>query len=180
MNPAVFFVGLVVLVGAGLFAGRRAFAASPAEPGAEDYPLTLDEIYAKWGAQFGVDARLLRAIAQTESSENPGAVNAADNESIGLMQVLCRPDGAGGCTNKLNVEGWTEATRDRLLDPEFNVYIGAQIIAWNIGQFGVQKGIATYNAWDQRSAPAAGPFKNQVYVNKVLKKARALGYELPA
>ena len=137
---------------------------------------TLDSIYQKYGAQFGVDWRLLKADAQHESGENPSAVNEADNESIGLMQILCRPDGTGGCANKLNVDGWSDATREKLLDPDFNVYIGAQIMAANIKAYGVLKGIAVYNAWDQHTAPAAGPFKNQAYVVDVLRRAAKLGW----
>lgn len=138
----------------------------------------MDELYKKHGAAFGVDWRLLKAIAQVESSERADAVNAADKESIGLMQVLCQPDGQGGCRNKLNVQGWPETTRAKLLDPDWNVYIGAQILAWNIRTYGLPKGIAVYNAWDQRHAPTAGPFKNQAYVDKVRAKARALGLEV--
>ena len=52
------------------------------------------------------------------------------------------------------------------------------LLAWNISTFGLLRGIAVYNAWDQRSAPAAGPFKNQAYVDKVRAKARALGLEI--
>lgn len=138
----------------------------------------MDELYKKHGAAFGVDWRLIKAHAQVESSENPAAINRADNESIGVMQILCRPDGKGGCANKLNVRGWKETTREKLLDADWNIYIGAQILAWNIAQFGVLKGIAVYNAWDQRNAPAAGPFKNQSYVDKVRAKARSLGMEI--
>lgn len=147
-------------------------ARSPAAPGGS----MLDDLYQRYGEKFGVDWRLIKAIALHESDENPLAVNHADNESIGLMQVLCRPDGRGGCLNRLNVEGWSETTREKLFDPEWNVYIGAQILADNIRAYGVAKGIAVYNAWDQHTAPTLGPFKNQGYVNEVLSRARALGY----
>ena len=137
---------------------------------------TLDDLYRQYGSAFGVDWRLVKAIAQRESGENPAAVNERDNESIGVMQVLCRPDGRGGCSNRLNVDGWPDTTREKLLDADWNIYIGAQILAWNIATFGVAKGIAVYNAWDQHTAPTAGPFKNQAYVNDVISKARALGW----
>lgn len=104
----------------------------------------------------------------TESRLNPNAVNAADNESIGLMQVLCRPDGLGGCSNKFNVDGWSEATRKKLFDPRFNIRIGAQILAWNIRTYGLPKAIAVYNRWAERTALVAGPFENQSYVDAVL------------
>jgi soluble lytic murein transglycosylase-like protein len=138
----------------------------------------FDEIYRKHAAEFGVDWRLLKAIAQVESSENPLAVNAADRESLGLMQILCQPDGQGGCRNRLNVTGWRHTTRERLLDADWNVYIGAQVLAWNIEKYGLPRGIAVYNAWDQRSAPIDGPFRNQGYVDRVIAKARALGMAL--
>ncbi len=138
----------------------------------------FDSIYQRHGVALGVDWRLIKAHAQVESAENPAAINKADNESIGLMQILCRPDGKGGCSNRLNVSGWRETTRAKLLESDWNVFIGAQILAWNIGQYGTLKGIAVYNAWDQRNAPKAGPFKNQVYVDKVRAKARALGLEI--
>jgi len=129
---------------------------------------SMDDLFRKWGAVYGVDWQLLKSIAVTESRLNPDAVNAADNESIGLMQVLCRPDGGGGCSNGLNVDGWSEATRKKLFDPRFNIKIGAQILAWNIRTYGLPKAIAVYNRWAERTSPVAGPFQNQLYVDAVL------------
>src|SRR5581483_131071 len=177
---AAFVVGLVIAarsarvsVGA---TGARASASDVAIDTVEQTFSSLDDLYRKYGAQFGVDWRLVKAIAQHESGENPDAVNSADNESIGLMQVLCRPDGQGGCKTKLNVDGWSATTREKLLDPDWNVFIGAQILATNIEAYGVAKGIAVYNDWKMHNAPAAGPFANQAYVNDVLAKAAALGW----
>jgi soluble lytic murein transglycosylase-like protein len=171
--------GLAALY-AGAALGRTSSGASGASSSFLDVGESLlsgfDAIYQQWGAAFGVDWRLVKAIAQHESAENPDAVNPTDNESLGLMQVLCRPDGKGGCANRLNVEGWPTITRAALLDPSTNVYIGAQILEANIAAYGVPKGIAVYNAWDQHTAPAAGPFKNQAYVDDVLRRAAALGY----
>ena len=115
---------------------------------------------------------MLKAVARKESRLDPNAVNNADNESIGLMQVLCRPDGQGGCANGLRVDGWNEATREKLFDPEFNIRIGAQILAWNIRKYGMPKAVAVYNRWAERSSPAAGPFKNHSYVAAVLGNHR--------
>jgi soluble lytic murein transglycosylase-like protein len=135
-----------------------------------------DAIYQQQANAFGVDWRLVKAIAQHESAENPDAVNASD-PSYGLMQVLCTDDGSGGCANAFNIAGWPpDAGAQGLLDPATNVYYGTQILAANIAAYGVPKGIAVYNSWDQHTAPAAGPFKNQAYVDDVLSKARALGY----
>lgn len=55
----------------------------------------LDALYARHGKEKGVDPTLLKALAITESSEDPRAVNPAD-PSVGLMQILCVPNGAGG------------------------------------------------------------------------------------
>jgi soluble lytic murein transglycosylase-like protein len=177
---AAFVIGLVlaarktsVTVGA---EDAQASAADVAIATVEHFVMSLDELYQKHADAFGVDWRLVKAIAQHESHENPDAVNPRDNESIGIMQILCRPDGQGGCLNKLNVEGWNETTRVKLFDADWNVYIGTQILADNIDRYGVAKGIAVYNAWDQHVAPTAGPFKNQAYVNDVLKRATALGW----
>lgn len=172
---------MAAAVGVGLAAaaaGARA-ASSPAEgpapaPAAPGGP--YDDLYRKYGAQFGIDWRLVKAHAMVENKpQDPQAVNYEDDESIGLMQVLCKPDGRGGCANKFNVQGWKQTTRQKLFDPDWNVYIAAQILAWNIKKYGWPKGSAVYNAWDQHTAPAAGPFKNQSYVNAVQRAAAKLG-----
>src|SRR6185503_19269081 len=110
------------------------------------------DLFRKWGAVYGVEWRLLKAVAITESRLNPDAVNTRDKESIGLMQVLCHPDGAGGCSNRLNVDGWSGATRKKLLDPHFNIRIGTQILAWNIRTYGMPRAIAVYNRWAERTS----------------------------
>jgi soluble lytic murein transglycosylase-like protein len=130
---------------------------------------SLNDLYKKHGRQKGVDWRLLKAIARVESSENPQAFNPND-PSIGLMQVLCRADESGKCTNKLNVQGWPPEDGTELFDPDYNLHIAAQILAWNIDQFGMPKGIAVYNAWKARHAPDEGPFPNQGYVDKVMRE----------
>lgn len=129
----------------------------------------LDSIFSEIGAKRGVDPLLLKAIATVESSLQARAVNPRDNESIGLMQILCVPDGKGGCSNTFKIQGWETITREKLFDPRTNVDMGAQILGWNLKTYGYPKGIAVYNAWDQRNAPAKGPFKNQAYVDKVIK-----------
>jgi soluble lytic murein transglycosylase-like protein len=166
---------LIAAGGLGLAVAATVARRAQASEG-DDVVGAFDALYQKHARAFGVDWRLAKAIAQHESAENPDAVNAADNESLGLMQVLCRPDGAGGCKNKLNVQGWAGVTRELLLTADYNVYIGTQILAYNIATYGVLKGIAVYNAWDQHEAPRAGPFKNQAYVDDVLRRARELGW----
>lgn len=187
MPPSFLFLCACAAL-AGLALAARNMRVSVGEQGAQetlaDYAIdnaqglvmSLDDLYQRHGLAFGIDWRLVKAIAQHESGENPTAVNSADNESIGIMQVLCRPDGQGGCKNRLNLPSWKDATREKLLDADFNISIGAQILASNVRIYGVPKGIAVYNAWDQHTAPTAGPFKNQRYVNDVLRRAHALGW----
>jgi len=134
---------------------------------------TLDDLYQRHGKQKGLDPMLLKAIAQVESSENPNAKNPAD-PSVGLMQVLCVPDGSGGCKNKFNIKGWPPDSEKALYDPDLSLHFGAQILKWNLDTYGMPKGIAVYNNWSARQDPQEGPFRNQGYVDKVLGKYYAL------
>lgn len=168
-----FVIAALIGVVAAVFGSKKVNAA--------DTPKVVDStpfegLFKKYGLKYGVDWRLLSGIAFVESSYRPEAVNYADNESIGLMQILCKPNGSGGCSNKFNITGWEGVKRRDLFSSERNIDLGAQILAWNISNYGVQKGIAVYNAFDQRTAPANGPFKNQTYVNRVLMRAKELGY----
>ena len=164
---------LIALAAAFFFASHPVGASPLLAETADVNPPSIDDLLKKWSAVYGVDWQLLRAVALKESRLNPRAVNLADRESIGLMQVLCRPDGRGGCGNRLNVDGWSEATREKLFDPDFNIRIGAQILAWNICTYGMPKAIGVYNRWAERRSPVAGPFENQSYVDAVLANYRS-------
>ena len=135
----------------------------------EDQGVTyLDDIYRQYGTMNGLDWKILKAIATVESNENPGAAG-SDGKSFGLMQVRCDASCPGcKCHNNLNVVGWSEATPERLTDPDYNVKIAAQVLAWNMEHYGYERGIAVYNSWAARNDPANGPFRNQSYVDKVL------------
>ena len=135
--------------------------------------MSLDDLYKKHGKRHGLDWRLLKAIAQVESNEDPQAKNQAD-PSFGLMQILCQDDGMGSCKNKLNILDWPPASKSELFDPDYSLHIGAQILSWNINQYGLDKGIAVYNSWSARHAPNDGPFPNQGYVDKVWAKYTAI------
>jgi soluble lytic murein transglycosylase-like protein len=131
--------------------------------------IPLEASFRKIGLEKNVDWRLLAAIAKTESDFNSKAVNKDDNESLGLMQILCKPDGKGGCSNTLNLPEWKGITREKLFDVETNLRIGAGIIAENISRYGMPRAVAAYNRYAERLSPQYGPFKNQAYVNKVLQ-----------
>jgi soluble lytic murein transglycosylase-like protein len=134
----------------------------------------FDALYTATGARYGVDAKLLRAIAIVESGENPSAFNDADvpgyGGSTGLMQVMCDANGPDSrCRNNLPaVKGWPPLAKE-LYDPETNLDFAAQILAWNIRQYGTLRGIAVYNRWDSRNDPPEGPFGNQNYVDRVMQ-----------
>lgn len=133
----------------------------------------FDALYREAGAAYGVDWLLVKAVAIVESGENPRAENRRD-PSVGLMQLHCADDAQGHCTNRFDIEGWAGITRERLLDPRTNVRLGAQILAWNLRTFGLERGIAVYNSWAARRAPSGRPLPNQSYVSKVLRVYRNL------
>jgi soluble lytic murein transglycosylase-like protein len=138
-----------------------------------DPEITLDYLYERHGLQKGVDWMLLKAIARVESSENPRAKNPLD-PSIGLMQILCQPDGQGGCKNRFHILDWPPESEAALYDPDLNIHFGSQILAWNVQTYGLKKGVAVYNCWDSRLDPASGPFRNQRYVDKVFREYSAI------
>lgn len=139
----------------------------------------LDFFYQDVGTRHGVDPLLLKAIAMVESSENPEAVNPSD-PSYGLMQILCRADcPTCPCKNRFNIQGWDQATPETLMDVRFNLDLAAQILRWNIDNFGFVQGIAVYNRWESRNDPSNGPFGNQGYVDKVLANFFNLGGAIP-
>jgi len=131
----------------------------------------LNELYTIEGNRHPhLSPELLKAIAQVESSECVQAVNLGD-PSFGLMQVRCVPGPRGQCLNdRPQIEGWTDMTIKKLFNPEVNLKIAAQILEWNIANFGYHQGIAVYNSWSARKDPAEGPFRNQGYVDKVLQQ----------
>ena len=163
---------VLFLAAAGVLSTMRQTAAEIREVTAMD-KVEFDVLYSKYGKRYGVDPKLLKALAITESSENPNAVNPAD-PSAGLFQILCVPDGKGGCANQFNIEGWPPPDRQRLFDPDYNTMLAAQIISWNISTYGFKRGIAVFNRWKSRFDPPNGPFGNQSYVDKVLKNFRGL------
>ena len=117
----------------------------------------FDRIFKKYDTKK-VKANLLKAVAIVESGLNPDAVNLND-PSFGLMQILFTG------SNKLFVNGWETASAKKLLEPGFNVYIGAQILNWNIEKYGFFRGIICYNNWSARSGVV--PYKSLIYFLKI-------------
>lgn len=92
--------------------------------------------------RYGVDARLLYAVASVESSLNPNVIN-RDNPygssyDIGLMQIN------SSHLPKLSKYGITEVA---LLDACTNMHVGAWILAGNFARYGVTwEAVGAYNA----------------------------------
>lgn len=135
-----------------------------------------DVLFQKHGAAHGVDWRLLKAIATVESHLNPRAEN-PDGLSAGIMQIHCAPAHGATCSNRFDLAAWPPANRAQLYDPDYNIAIGAQILAWNIEHLGLARGIAAYNQWGARKTPRGKLFPNQYYVDKVLYTYRQLQRE---
>lgn len=88
-------------------------------------PPAFDACFDLHGATYGVDPQLLRAMARTESSMRPEAMNlshasATGSVDIGLMQINSR------WLPQLQRYG---ITRDALRDPCTNIEVGAWILA---------------------------------------------------
>jgi soluble lytic murein transglycosylase-like protein len=101
-------------------------------------------------ARYGIDARLLHAIAQQESSLNPHAVNRsqiapADSVDIGLMQINSR---------WLPILARHGISESDLLNPCTNIQVGAWILAQSFLRHGpTWEAVGAYNAGCARLPP---------------------------
>lgn len=115
---------------------------------------SLERCFNLASQNYGIPVNLLKAIAKTETSFNPYAININKNKSydMGIMQINST------WLPKLGRIGVTQAD---LFDGCKNIQIGAWILASNIKQYGFNtKAIGAYNS------PTA---KNQeIYARKVL------------
>lgn len=109
-----------------------------------------DALFAKYGKQYGVDPRLLKAIAVKESGLNPDAVSPANKNGTrdhGLMQHNSRYLADRGLT-----EDWA--------NPERSIEEAAKLLRRNIDASGgdVRGGVRRYNG----SGPAAEAYADDV------------------
>lgn len=107
---------------------------------------------------YKVDPWLLMAIAKTESSFNPNAVNKANKNGstdYGLMQIN---------SFWLKTLKQHNITKDDLLEPCVSIFVGAWILSENIKQFGYNiDGIGAYNA--PRNVKIRRNYASKVYAN---------------
>lgn len=119
---------------------------------------TLNDLYKKWGELRGIDWKLLKAIAQTESSENPN-VTGDDGRSIGLMQVQF-----------LIGEAYAGVTcLDELFDVDKNIEAGSGYLQHLLSKYSLEGAIQAYNLGETKFNKGS---TSPAYLAKVLK-----GYE---
>lgn len=84
--------------------------------------------------------------------------------SWGLMQVM------GGVLRERGFKGWITNIVD---DIEAQVEFGCRHLSRFIARYGLEEGVAAYNAGSPRRVGATGKLVNQDYVDKVLEFAEA-------
>ncbi|WP_080421331.1 lytic transglycosylase domain-containing protein [Burkholderia ubonensis] len=117
------------------------------------------------GEHYGIDHRLLKAIAIVESRMNPKAVgkNANGTVDVGLMQIN------SSHFPRLQRKGITPEKLQR--DPCTSVLAGAEILADFIGRHGYTwRAVGAYNAGSGRGREQA----RKTYAGKVARKYREI------
>ena len=101
--------------------------------------LDMENCWEIAGDRYQIDPILLYAIAEQESSLNPEAINARENdEDVGLMQInsFWYPH-----LESFNIE------REDLFDPCTSILVGAYVLAISIQSFGYTwEAVGAYNA----------------------------------
>ncbi|PHM25088.1 lytic transglycosylase domain-containing protein [Xenorhabdus budapestensis] len=122
--------------------------------------------------KFLIDHRLLIAIAEVESSMNPGAIGYNKrngkiiSEDVGLMQIN------SSWLPKLESMGITR--RELLENPCQNIHVGAWILASNISANGVNwESVGAYNAgFKNANAPFRMKYARKVYARYLILTGR--------
>ena len=105
-------------------------------------------IYERYGKQYGISPKLLKAIAKVESGEQPGIVG-DDGESIGLFQI--QP--------KWHAQRLKEG--ESLLDPEVNTRIACEILTELMDKYGTLDEVLT--AYNCGHDTGSREYANRVY-----------------
>ena len=128
-------------------------------------------------ARYGIDARLLYAIAQQESSLDPQAINRSHAErtgsvDVGLMQVNSR------WLPVLARHGIREAD---LLEPCTNLRVGAWILAQNFQRYGATwEAVGAYHAGCTQLRPNECAVTRARYATAVFHHLQGVASRAPA
>lgn len=129
--------------------------------------------FAEAAHEYAVPEELLRAIAQVESSNKPGAVNRNTNGSAdyGLMQIN---------SSWLTALAKWNITKDVLLmDACLNIKVGAWILANNIQRMGYNwDAIGAYNAGCRATNKTVCATKRNTYSNKVYRALMSIDVQV--
>lgn len=113
-----------------------------------------DQNFKDAGEQYEINYLLLKAIAQTESRQNPNAVNCANKNGscdYGIMQV-----------NSIHFPMLQKhgISAEQLFDEKINIYVGAWVLKGCISRYGFTA--STLNCYN-------GKINGNDYYRKVLK-----------
>lgn len=127
----------------------------------ETAPSSFDELLNQAAAKEGIDASLLKAVAQTESGLDAGALSSAGAK--GVMQLMDATARELGVTNSF--------------DPAQNIAGGAKYLKQMLTRYGgdVKRALAAYNAGPGTVDSFGGvpPYaETQAYVEKILRTVR--------
>ncbi len=133
--------------------GRRKVNAQVLPAGSKD----IESMILQSAKKYGVDPRLVSAVAETESNYRPDAVSSAG--AVGVMQLMPETASSLGVQN--------------IYDPSQNIDGGVKYLKEMLSDFNgdVRKAVAAYNAGPQAVKEYNGvpPYaETQNYVNKVL------------
>jgi soluble lytic murein transglycosylase len=107
------------------------------------YALPFEASIRRWSAKAGVDPMLVAGLIRQESAFEPEA--RSGKSAIGLMQLIAPTARLLAKQEKIGY------SRARLVDPDYNVRLGAVYLAGLEKQFGgAESALAAYNAGEDR------------------------------
>lgn len=172
------FIGVLLFFGGTLTNGAQAASGDPAFE-------KWDYLFKKYGAQFGVPWRWIKAVCMIESNlgqaasvkrglATPGDIEnskSSDGKSWGLMQVTLAT--AKGLEKRI-------VSVSELNDPDFSVYLGAKLLAELIHTFGNRNRESVIRAYN--GGPKFGaltlPYYTKFLANMAVIMAKQPGNEM--